>query len=126
MFIRSPFAIQRTYLNRSNHDLCHFKHILTHISHPPINQLINPINHSHPKRLSVQSVPSQRRRSRTVLFPSGSVFALTILSSITQRDVIGVVPSLVFKLVLLMRRKMGSVTLKVIFNKGGLNPAPLI
>lgn len=105
--------LQSKDLKRPNHNslnstsLGHVKHVLTHS--------IPSIHYSHPKRLSVQSAPSQRRRSRTVLFPSGSVFALTILSSITQRDVIGVVPSLVFKLVLMMVRKiMGQIGVLVI------------
>ena len=95
---------------KSNNHLSYPTYTNTHLIH----QSIQLIQYSHPKRLSVQSAPSQRRRSRTVLFPSGSVFALTILSSITQRDVIGVVPSLVFKLVLSMIRKMGQIGVLVI------------
>jgi len=55
-------------------------------------------NYSLHRKVSVPSALLPRSRDRTVLFLSGSVFVLIIASSTTPRDVTGVVPSSVFKL----------------------------
>lgn len=53
--------------------------------------------HSLHKKVSAPNVLLPRSRDRTVLFHNGYVSVRTIVSSTMPRDVIGVVPSLVFK-----------------------------